>query len=63
MKAKRFQKIAKKVFKVVAEEYQEYFEEKMEKHDIDSPADLSDEEKSDFFNEVDEDWDAENETD
>ncbi len=38
-------------------EYQEFFKDKLDEHDIDSPADLdSDSEKKEFFNDVSEDW-------
>lgn len=43
--------------------YREYFEGKLKKWKVNSPAELSKEDKAKFFEEVDKDWDAENETD
>lgn len=51
-------KLAAKVVNAESE-YHEYFRGKMDKHDIESPAELEDGEVHDFFNEVDEDWDGE----
>jgi hypothetical protein len=36
--------------------YEEYFKAKLAKYDVESPADLSDEEKKKFFNEISADW-------
>lgn len=36
--------------------YQEYFKAKLKKYNADSPAELSDEEKSKFFTEISNDW-------
>jgi hypothetical protein len=43
------------------EEYQQYFKNKLDKFDVESPAELDEDEKSEFFDEVDEGWDAEDE--
>ena len=41
-------------------EYQDFFKDKLDEHDIDSPADLdSDGDKKEFFNDVSEDWSKE----
>lgn len=41
-------------------EYREHFHETMDEHGIDSPSELeTDEEKKEFFNDVDEGWDEE----
>ncbi len=42
-------------------EYQEFFDKKLEKYGVDSPAKLSDEEKKKFFDEVDAEWKGEGE--
>jgi hypothetical protein len=42
-------------------EYDVYFKGMLAKYGVDSPADLSDEEKSKFFSDVDKGWDAKNE--
>lgn len=36
--------------------YQEYFTAKLSKYGVDSPADLDDEKKKEFFNEISADW-------
>jgi len=69
--ASRFDRIAGRVAKrVVAKlskkqkQYREYFEGVLAKYGVDSPADLSEEKKKEFFNEIDKGWDAgKNETD
>lgn len=39
------------------EEYQEFFKDKLDEHEVDSPADFdTDSDKKDFFNDVSEDW-------
>lgn len=38
--------------------YQDYFKAKLSKYGAESPADLNDEEKKKFFNEISADWDA-----
>ena len=43
------------------EEYQKFFNKKLKKYGVDSPEDLSDEEKKKFFNEVDKEWKGDNE--
>jgi hypothetical protein len=42
-----------------SEAYQKYFQGKLDQYDVKSPADLSDEEKKKFFDEVDAGWTAE----
>jgi hypothetical protein len=57
----------KKALEVIAEgtgdkkEYMEYFEGKLKKHGISSPAELDDEKKKKFFEEVDAGWKADHE--
>lgn len=47
---------------VEAEEtYKEFFAKKLEKYDVKSPAELSDEDKQKFFDEVDAEWEGEKE--
>ena len=53
-------KLAAKVINAESE-YHEYFRGKMDKHDIDSPAELEDDEVHDFFDEVDDGWNGEDE--
>ena len=43
------------------EEYQKFFDKKLKKYGVDSPEDLSDEEKKKFFNEIDKEWKGEKE--
>lgn len=38
--------------------YQDYFTTKLKKYDVESPADLTPEQKSDFFEEIAKDWTA-----
>jgi hypothetical protein len=38
--------------------YREYFQAKLSKFGVESPADLDDEKKKEFFNEISADWDA-----
>jgi hypothetical protein len=38
------------------EEYQKFFKEKLDKYDVKSPAELSDEDKKKFFNEIEKEW-------
>jgi hypothetical protein len=38
--------------------YQEYFQNKLDKFGVKSPADLSDEKKKEFFNEISKEWEA-----
>lgn len=38
--------------------YQDYFEAKLSKYGVESPADLDEEKKKEFFNEIAADWDA-----
>jgi len=44
-----------------AEKYQKYFEKLLKKYGVDSPAELDDEQKKKFFDEVDKGWKAEGE--
>lgn len=41
--------------------YRDFFMEKMLKYDVDSPAEMDEETKKKFFNEIDKDWKAEDE--
>jgi len=43
------------------EEYQAFFKEKLKKFDVESPADLSEEDKKKFFNEIEKEWKGTNE--
>ena len=43
------------------EEYQKFFDKKLAKWKIKSPAELSDEEKKKFFDEIDKEWKGDNE--
>lgn len=43
------------------EEYQKYFQKKLDKWEVKSPADLSEEDKKKFFEEVDKGWTGEKE--
>ena len=43
------------------EEYQKLFNAKLKKYGVNSPEDLSDEEKKKFFNEIDKEWKGDNE--
>ena len=45
------------------EEYQKFFNDKLKKFDVKSVAELSDEDKKKFFNEIDKEWEGENEED
>ena len=54
-------KIAEKSEK--QKKYQEYFNKMLKKYKVKSPDELPKDKKDDFFNEVDEGYDAENETD
>jgi hypothetical protein len=42
-------------------EYQEFFKGKLKEWDVKSPADLSDDEKKTFFDEIDKEWKGEKE--
>jgi hypothetical protein len=44
-------------------EYMQYFEKKLEKYNVTSPADLKGDQKKKFYDEVDAGWDAKKETD
>jgi len=48
-------KLAKELSKK-QKEYQEFFEKKLEEEGEKSPADMSEKEKKEFFNEVEEEW-------
>lgn len=41
--------------------YQKFFKKKLDKWGVESPEDLSDEDKKKFFNEIDSEWDSKNE--
>ena len=43
------------------EEYQKFFDKKLKKYGVNSPEDLSDEEKKKFFDEIDKEWKGDNE--
>jgi len=45
------------------EEYRAFFQKKLKEFGVNSPDDLSTEEKKKFFNEIDKGWSAEKETD
>ena len=45
------------------QEYQDFFDSKMKKYGVKSPAELSDDEKKKFFNEIDAEWEGQNEED
>ena len=45
------------------EKYTAFFNKSLEKWDVSSPEDLSDDDKRDFFNYVDKNWDASIESD
>ena len=63
----RMDKMANSVArKVLAEsgkkkEYQEYFQKKLDKWNVDSPDKIPDDKKDEFFEEVDKGWDGEKE--
>lgn len=44
-------------------DYKDFFNKKLKKYGVESPEDLSDKDRKKFFDEVDKDWDAKNETD
>lgn len=46
----------------VETEYQKFFKKKLEKYGVESPAELSDEDKKKFFGEIDAEWKGEEET-
>lgn len=45
------------------EEYQRFFDKKLKKYGVDSPEDLSDDEKKKFYNEIDKEWKSDDEED
>lgn len=52
-------KIAERIVSRIAgrdEEYEEYFEEKLKKWNVSSPADIEEDKKDEFFEEVDSGW-------
>lgn len=63
----KYQKLKELVSRIVQEEqtaYQKFFDAALQKYGVSSPADFkSDEEKKEFFDYVDKNWDADNETD
>ena len=44
-------------------EYQAFFNKKLKKFGVKSPAELSDDDKKKFYNEIDKEWEGENEED
>jgi hypothetical protein len=62
MNSKSIRRMADRIAEDVMEsselqdEYQDYFEEKMDEHGIDSPAEADDAKKKEFFDDVDEGW-------
>jgi len=44
-----------------SQNYQEFFKGKLEEYGVNSPADLDDEDKKKFFNEIEEEWDSQDE--
>lgn len=44
-------------------EYKAFFEKKLKEYGVSSPAELSDEDKKKFFNEIDKEWKGEKESD
>ena len=44
------------------EEYQKFFDAKLKKYKVNSPEDLSDEEKKKFYDEIDKEWNADHES-
>jgi hypothetical protein len=63
----KYTKLKELVAQIVEEEqtrYQQFFQKALEKFGVNSPADFTDEEKKkEFFDYVDKNYDAENETD
>lgn len=63
----KYLKLKELVSRIVQEEqtaYQKFFDSALEKFGVSSPADFtSDEKKKEFFDYVDKNWDADNETD
>jgi hypothetical protein len=45
------------------EAYQKFFDAKLKKYGVKSPAELSDDEKKKFYNEIDKEWEGDNEND
>jgi len=45
------------------EEYEKFFKDTLKKYDANSPADLSDEKKKEFFNEIEKGWNKEDVSD
>ena len=60
---KKLDEACKKKMYEETDEYKEFFQKKLEKYGVESPEELSDEEKKNFFDEVDKEWksDAEEE--
>ena len=54
-------KTYKEVVEGTKEEYKKFFDKKLKKFGVKSPAELSDEEKKKFFDEIDKEWKGENE--
>ena len=61
---KRLKEIIKNIIREEKTAYQKFFEKALDKFGVDSPADFKDEEKKkEFFNYVDKNYKADNETD
>ena len=56
--AKQIMRIAKEL---MSDDYQEYFEDKMDEYGVDSPTEIPTDKKDDFFEEVDSGWESEKE--
>lgn len=54
-------KSTRKLFEQKESDYDKFFNEKLKEYGIDSPEDLSDEDKKKFFDDVDEGWKSEKE--
>lgn len=59
---KRFKEILQEKLKEEKEtEYQKFFKKKLKEWGVESPAELDDDDKDDFFKEIDDEWDGEKE--
>lgn len=58
---KAFTKFLKEAKEGGDKAYEAFMKKKLKKYGVDSPEDLSDEEKKKFFNEVDKEWKADDE--
>lgn len=58
------EKIAVSISRLIREEeYREFFKKMLKKHNIKNPSELDDEKKKAFFNQIDREWKAKNESD